>query len=95
MTVNDLTKILQTLPPDLTVVNEGYETGFELRSYAAGYKTNICVFYKDFAPLGLLCYLSRFYRHSQCPVRGNIFVVIRFSGILSSPSGVTSLLYMR
>ena len=29
MTVNDLIKILQTLPPDLTVVNEGYETGYE------------------------------------------------------------------
>jgi hypothetical protein len=29
MTVNDLIKVLQTLPPDLTVVNEGYETGFE------------------------------------------------------------------
>jgi hypothetical protein len=29
MTVSDLIKILQSLPPDLTVVNEGYETGFE------------------------------------------------------------------
>ena len=29
MTVNDLIKVLQTLPPNLTVVNEGYETGFE------------------------------------------------------------------
>jgi hypothetical protein len=29
MTVNDLIKILQTLPSDLTVVSEGYETGFE------------------------------------------------------------------
>ena len=27
MTVNDLIKVLQTLPPNLTVVNEGYETG--------------------------------------------------------------------
>jgi hypothetical protein len=29
MTVNELIKILQTLPSDLTVVSEGYETGFE------------------------------------------------------------------
>ena len=29
MTVKELINILQTLPPDLTVVNEGYETGYE------------------------------------------------------------------
>jgi hypothetical protein len=29
MTVNELIKILETLPSDLTVVGEGYETGFE------------------------------------------------------------------
>lgn len=29
MTVNDLIKILQTFPSDLTLVSERYETGFE------------------------------------------------------------------